>query len=65
MSDLYRLTELGEQQAEPLDGLVEFVITKPALVELIRATITERKAFDTARQIGESVATALGLEDSE
>ena len=59
MSDLYRLTELGEEQAEPLDGLVEYVISSRDLIELIRLTITDRKAFATARQIGEAIVAVL------
>ena len=64
MPDLYRLTEMGEEQVEPLAGLVEFVIGEHELVELIRQTITERKAFDTARQIGESVVASLEVSDA-
>ena len=58
--DLYRLTKRGEEDAEPLDGLVRFAIGETELINLIRQTITERKAFDTARQIAETIVAAIG-----
>lgn len=62
--DFYRLTERGEEQAEPLVGLVEFVIGEFELEELIRHTITERKPFDTARQIAEAIVADLNSRNS-